>query len=704
MKKLFQLFLIFLIPLSVFSQAKTAWLYLADEYYKKADYASALVNYLKVLDDSVGLSTSVLPYESAMSNQKLNEKKTIQKNNRKVALRDYVNHQIAMCYLYTADYNHAVNHFKLTSENNSYPEDIYYYGVSLMHVKRHEEAIAAFEKYIALPDNDKELVAKAQTAMLGCYYAMDENNLRKAVRVELADTNTFNKGTTSFGTMFWGSEEKLIFASARKGGVIFDPAKQESEYLLDLYWTEMSEDSVWSRAWNFGRPVNTSLHEATACFNNKNTMFFTRWSDQKRNEQNIYIARMLNMKFFEAYKLDTNVNCDGCKSINPFVSLDGRTLYFSSNRKGGYGGMDLWKIDLDSNGNTVGKAVNLGPQINTPNDEVAPFFHETTGTLFFSSNGHNSIGGFDIFKNTYNRNDSTFGLTINMGMPINSGKDDNYIIWDKYLRHGYLSSDREDCPSGHCYKIYEVFNEPIKIFLSGTVYDATSDDEDPVPGALLSFKDVKFVMDPFQIEADENGYYETELSQNIELFIKARKTGYFADAASINTSSITQTTYLQQDFFLKKIPKDEIEIPGIEYDFDSDKLRPVSFEVLDKIYELLMLNDNLIVEINSHTDCRGSDKYNMDLSQRRAQSCVNYLVSKGVPKERLKAKGFGESQPAYWLDDNKNPRLDESGNRIQLTEKVINSFSSKDEQEKLHQKNRRTAFKVTGEGFNLQSN
>ena len=188
-----------------------------------------------------------------------------------------------------------------------------------------------------------------------------------------------------------------------------------------------------------------------------------------------------------------------------------------------------------------------------------------------------------------------------------------------------------------------------------------------------------------------------------QIFIKAQKKKYFADAEVVNTKKITESTNLIQDFYLNPIPQDDIEIEGIEYDFDSDKLRPASMEILDRLFDFLELNQNLVVEINSHTDCRGSDTYNQKLSARRAKSCVDYLLSKGVPKDRLTSKGYGESEPNFLKDKDKQAVLDDEGNRILLTESYINSIESKDEQEILHQYNRRTSFKVVGEDFQVIS-
>jgi outer membrane protein OmpA-like peptidoglycan-associated protein/tetratricopeptide (TPR) repeat protein len=697
----FLLLIVGLVSLSSFGQSKKVWLNQADEYYTAKDYASALKYYDMVMDDTTILSVQVIPYEIDLSNQKL---KNIDKqidSSRTVPILDYINHQQGMCYRNMQDYNHAVAKFAETAGYESYPEDAYFYGEALMKVNEHEKAITQFENFIKAERKIDSLTKSAQLAMTGCYYATNESSVINGVDVEKLDSNIFNKGTSSFAPMYWESEEKLLFTSARAGGVVLDPVKQNSEFLCDIYYSEKIDESTWGLAQNFGRPVNTGNNEAAGCFNNRNVMFFTKWSDDDRVNQHIYLARMVAGKFFEAMKLDAAVNLEGYRSIQPFVSMDGSTLFFSSDRPGGLGGLDIWKVDIDPSGMPMGEAVNLGAPVNSEMDEVTPFFQESSSTLFFSSTGHKSIGGLDIFKSSYNRTDELYGMPKNLGQPINSPQDDAYMIWDSKLEYGYFSSDREECEGGHCYDIYKVKNAPIRVFLEGLVFDYDTDDI--IPDAKLSFKDVRFGFEPFEIMTDADGFYSLELERDWELFIKAQKPSYFADAASVDARGITETTTLIQDFTLQRIPEGEIEIEGFEYDFDSDNLRPISMEVFDKLFDFLEINDNLVVEINSHTDARGSEKYNQDLSQRRAKSCVDYLISKGIPKERLIARGFGESDPAILLDANKKPMLDDKGEKIKLTEKYIDSQHNNVLETELHQKNRRTAFKVVGEGFVLES-
>ena len=690
-----------LLPFLATSQSRKVWLFHADEYYQHADYHNALLNYQNALSDTSGLQSMIIPYEASTSKQRLKNTGREIDSNRVVPVKDYIEHQIGMCYVRTFDYKKAEAHFSEKKNIQSYPEDLYHLAVAQMNVNQPEAAIYTFEQYIASETYSDSLLRSAQLSITGCYYAMDETNTKKKVSVELADTSVFNRGTAAFAPMFFGSENKLMFTSARDGGVLFDPEKQESAYLCDLYWTEMSPDSSWAAPKNFGRPLNSGQHDASSTLSKNNVIYYTRWNDEDRSEQHIYLARMVNLMFYEAFQLPESVNLPGYRSINPFVTTDAKKLYFSSNRPGGEGGMDLWQIALDETGNVMGEATNVGRPINSELDEVAPFFHEVSSALFFSSNGHNSIGGLDIYKAAYNKGNRSFDSPENMGIPINSSQDDAYIIWDAMMHYGYFASDRADCENGHCYNIYTIKNEPIQIFLEGYAYN--DDDGEILPNTKLTFKDVDFVFDPFDVMTDENGFYQKELDKNQEIFIKATKPSYFADAASVNTKPITSTTTLIQDFYLRPIPTDEIEIDGIEYDFNSSTLRSISKEILDELYDFLVLNNNLIVEINSHTDARGTDKYNLSLSERRAESCVTYLLSRGISEKRLKAVGYGESQPNYLKDAKKNPVLDENGKRIILAEAYINAQSTEEIQEEYHQRNRRTSFKVVGETFNLQS-
>ena len=701
MKKSLSLIFV-LISLLTFSQSKKLWLELADDAYLKKDYANAANFYSKVLDDTTVLKTYVIPYEAQLVNLKMKslfkvpELKGQRKKDSVNVLKedpslnatkyDFILNRLANSYRLNFDYKHAVEYYKKVVEKNVYPDAPYYYGLSLMSLKRYQDALPVFDTYskgtpivdsvtkVTLIPTDSLVKISGKHAQ-SCYFALDSLTPKKNIKVRMMDSLVFNRGTSNFAPQYYLSSDKVIFTSSRRGGVVSDPEKQDPKYYCDLYYTTL-DDTIWQRPVNFGRPVNTSLHEGAGVFTPEEVMLFTRWSDNNRNEAFIYMARTLEGKFYEAMKLGTHINLPGYKSQQPFVTQDGRKLFFSSNRPGGKGGFDIWMAGIDENG-FIGNPVNLPDPINTAGDEVTPFFHTLGSTLYYSTNGLTGFGGLDVFKSALNADDSVYNVPKNLNSPINSAKDDAYFILEKLQTKGFFASDREDCPGGHCYDIYSFENEPIKFSLEGIVFDAQT--SEPIASALVTIKDVHDGDEPFFVVTDDKGFYSTDLKLNMQYFLKAQKNGYFADANEVATEGKTESEVFQRDFNLNKIPSGDIEIEGIEYDFNKATLRPKSMEILDKIVDLLKLNDNVSIDLGAHTDARGNDDYNMKLSAARAKSCVDYILSKGIPKSKITSTGYGETRPI-------------------ITEAEINAMVPKSpEWEAAHQKNRRTAFKVIGE-------
>lgn len=685
----------------------------ADKLFNERDYTNAAIAYTKLLNDSSVYKQRVLPYRVQLVNmmkrpaQTVDSLKTDSINpevKQEVVVKepakpktdttkkasssvtdlktksqyDYVLFQLAQSYHLNADYNNAAVNYKKCLDRGMHPDAGYYYALTLMNIKRYQEALDQFEAYVTSNPANDSLAQVAQKKEAGCYLAMDSANINRIIKVTQLDTNVFNYGTSSFGASYYSGSSKMIFTSARKGNIITDPKKEDPEYLCDLYWTE-PKDSTWSKPINLGASLNSNQHDGAAVVSGgdeNGAIFFTRWNDMNTKESFIYKSKMNGSLFYAAQKLNDNVNVMGYRSMQPALNADGNKLYFSSNRPGGKGGFDIWVCDIDGNG-IAGPAKNLGAPINTAGDEVTPFIHAVTGSLYFSSNGLPGLGGLDIFKCEYNSNENIFAFPVNMNAPLNSSKDDAYYVLDRTQGKGFFSSDRVECEGGNCYKIFEFINQPIKFDVNGIVWDAQTNE--PIAGALVSIIETHGNGDPMFIQTNEKGEYFAELRGNSEYFLKAQKNKYLADAGAAVTKEKTKTEHFQQDFYLNTIPKGEIAIEGIEYDFNSAALRPVGMENLDKIVDLLNLNNNLSVNIEANTDSRGNDKYNMKLSQARAQSCVDYLVSKGIASARLVAKGFGESNPL-------------------IKESEINKMKAKSpEWEAAHQKNRRTALKIVGE-------
>jgi outer membrane protein OmpA-like peptidoglycan-associated protein len=668
-------------------RTRADWIRFGDEAFDKKDFPSAIDYYTHALKDTgaTGEHVIIKPYEVMLHNPALKDPKkkggidSTKKEQKEAPVKDYVNHKLAIAFMLNYDYDHAVKVFERTARQPEYfPHDEYWYGISLMKIKQYNKAMEQFEDFMLHPISDS-LRSLANHQLTSCFYALDSNNVHKQLIVRKADS-VLNIGTANFAPMYYGSPTKLIITSARKENIVNDIKREDPAYLCDLYVLE-KKDTSWMPGKNFGKPVNSNVHEGAGVATADDNVYFTRWNDNNRNEAFIYMAKYVNGKFLEPIKLNGNVNMPGYRNIQPFVTFDGSTLYFASNRPGGRGGMDIYVSKLDENG-YASPARNLGEIINTAGDEVSPFYHMVASTLFFASDGHAGLGGLDILKSSFNNDDSTFTKPKNLGVPINSSQDDAYMIMDRLQQTGFFASDREPCEAGHCYDIYEYRNEPIVFDLSGHVYDQETNE--PIASALVTLKDVHGDLEPQYFITDENGFYSTPLRDNMEYFVKGQKNKYFGGAANIATKGLTESKHFVQDFYLGKIPAGDIVIEGIEYDFDKATLRPKSMEILDKLYDLLQLNENITVEINSHTDARGSDKYNEKLSQQRAQSCVDYLLSKGIAMTRLTAKGYGEYKPL-------------------IAEADIMKMPSKEEQEAAHQKNRRTAFRVTKEGAIIAS-
>lgn len=689
MKFSLSVILFLFISFNVFSQSKKLWIEEGDKCFKKQDYSTAIAWYTKALDDtSVVKNVSVLPYSVSVVNQKFKNDstkkairdsvKTVSKKGKKnktlkvLEPEKYALMQMAHAYRLNADYPNAIESYKKAIDRQA-PDAGYYYALTLMNVRNYQQALNEFDKYVTSGKASDSLSAWAQKKEAACYFALDSSKAVKTISVEKLDT-IINKGNSSFAASYFTDANHLLITSARKENTVKDPKKEDPEYLCDIYSIEMGEKGAKS-AVNLGMPINTNLHEG-ATFVTDKAIFFTRWDDNKPTEASIWKANKQGDKFFQPQMLHNGINQKGFKSTHPFVSADGKKFFFSSNKPGGKGGMDIWMCDVSENGD-IGEAKNLSQPVNTAGDEVTPFLHTPSGMFYFSSNGHIGMGGLDVFRAEYNVFDNVFALPANMNAPVNSSKDDSYFIMEKSGLSGYLTSDREDCPGGNCYKLYSYKSMPVTFDISGIVFDGNTNE--PMPNALVTIKNVHDEDEVYYVMSNEKGEYSQQLKPNSEYFMKAQKNKFFGDAASQSSKDKIVTTHFEQDFFLTKIPEGEIEIQGIEYDFNSAALRPVSMQSLDKIVELLIVNDNLTIDVEANTDSRGNDKYNMKLSQARAQSCVDYLVSKGVAANRIKAIGNGETKPL-------------------ITEAEINKMKAKSpEWEAAHQKNRRTALRIVGE-------
>ncbi len=669
--------------------------------FEKQQYIEAIDYFTKVLypidiEDDLGY----VPYE-VRSDIKVLERDTNQvllppaspTRNEKIII-----HKMAEAYEKLNDYESALVWFKeaIKYPLDEFPYTRYFYAETMMKNHQYDKAQIEFDKFIKVdivnPDN--KFYKLAETRILSCEFAKDLGNTNDEYTVQMADS-LLNFSPTSYGLQ-QVSPKSYVFSAVPSEDEFFSLRDTNDIHLLSLYIIERKNDGRLQKAKKLPFTINSSgRHQGSASMSSDgNRIYFTRVNSLNKKDTKIYFSEKKNNTWQLPKPLSAFVNFEDFKSMDPYLTKDGKQLFFASNMPGGEGGIDIWLSDLDDDGLPINRQ-NLGFNVNTPDDEISPFVHESTQSLYYASKGNIGFGGYDIFLAKWDFNSDWYQMGFNVGAPVNSNRDDSHFIIDKDLQDGFLTSDRDQCLNcgtnqtriEFCNKLYTIHKEVLSFAIEGYVFDEATGL--PIPGATVLLKDISQSNEPLQVMADENGFYRLVLEPEMDYFAKASIVDYFADQALISTIEEPLSKTFRQNFYLEKIPKQEITIEGIEYDYNKATLRPVSIEVLDKLVEFLELNNNLSVEIRSHTDYRGSNAYNNRLSDDRAKSVVDYLIEQGISFDRLKPKGYGETEPAeIQLEDE---------SIVTLTKKYIDALETEEEQEIAHQRNRRTAFKVLGQ-------
>lgn len=412
----------------------------------------------------------------------------------------------------------------------------------------------------------------------------------------------------------------------------------------DFYLSSFS-DNRWQKAAYAGWPLNTHQNEgAQSLASNGNSMFFTACD---RNggvgSCDIYFATNIDGKWTEPVNLGPPVNSTYWES-QPSVSSDGRKLFFSSSRPGGFGGKDIWFSALNNN-NQWSTPKNLGSNINTTGDEMSPFIHFDGKTLYFSSDGRVGIGGFDIYISRM-VNDSTWSEPQNLGFPINTLSDDMGLVIESSGQMAYFSSvrDQKNGKDIYSFNLYESIRPDPVAYLKGKVYDKET-------GKLLKadFELMNLSSGELKVKSttDANGNFLVCLPSGYNYGINVNKTGYLFYSENF----MFEGDHTVMKPFIKKIILSPIRVgekmllSNIFYEIDSWQLKKESFSELNNLIRLLTENKELTLEIGGYTDSTGTTDYNKQLSEKRAMSVVKYLVEKGISPTRLKSVGYGNSSP-----------------------------------------------------------
>jgi len=577
---------------------------------------------------------------------------------------------------------------KAVRKNYSDPVVYLRYANALKMLEKYEEAKEQFKLYKELVPSD----SRADDGMLSCDLAIEWLEFPSGYTVE--EMRFINSKQNDFSPTFGREDYRVLyFTSSREETTGKDEHGATGQGFTDIFTTTVDRKGKWSTPIPLGDNISSEHEEGTPVISSDfNRLYFSRCEikDNKSTGCAIYVAERKGEEWQKVSAL--KIADDSIVIAHPAISIDELTLYFVSDMEGsiigsdGEPSKDIWKVTRSSGSDEFGNPENLGEPINTADDEYFPYVHHD-GTFYFSSTGHVGMGGLDIYKAS--KGDNGKIKIENMRFPINSPADDFGICFEAEREAGFFTSARK----GRGDDIYAFLLPPLKFSLTGVVKNEKT-------GEPLNEAKVKSISsDGITLETTTvaDGSFKFLLNPGTDYIFIAEKKDYLKGKERETTKNLEKSFDFTTEIFLAPIDK-PITVENIFFDFGSADLRPESMVALDKLVETLNDNPNITIELSSHTDIRGNDEFNMNLSQNRAQSVVNYLISKGIVTERLVAKGYGESQPKIVdkRDHEAYPFLPQGQS---LVESYINTIEDEDLQEVAHFLNRRTEFKVLSVDF-----
>ncbi len=657
------LFIILLIPTLIFAQSRRNPAKSADEAFSKQQYSLAIDKYKKAY-------TKV--------------KKDKEEKNRITA-------QLAICYWYTGNYKRAEASYKRLVNADwakRVPEVLLRYGEVLKINGKYEDAIEQYNAYALRAPEDPRGKLGAETA------ALIPEWLENPSKYEVTNVKKINSRESDFAPAFTTENyNEIVFTSNREGSTGKEIDDWTAQSFTDLFVAKMDRVDEWSAPVLFDdtETINTNGNEGSATLNSKfNTIYYTKCPNSVQQESGcqVYKSKRTGRNWGKPEMVEIR-GVDTMSTIGqPTVSNGELIIYFASDRKGGLGGRDIWIAFRESKTEEFGRPMNLGDVINTAGDEMFPFLRNDS-TLYFASDGHGGMGGLDIFVTTIDTA-GNWGKPQNLKYPMNSNLDDFGVCWHPEEEYGYLSSNRKGTRGKE--DIWYFIQPPLEFTLSGIIKDDRT--LMFIEGALVNLVGSNGLS--VTTRTNENGFYtfgESQLQPNTTFEILVTKINYFNEKGTMTTVGVEFSKDFERDFVLQPIPAEPIVLPEILYDLAKWNLKPQYQDSLQGLIQTLRDNPNLVIELAAHTDTRDSDERNDILSQRRAQSVVDYLIIRGIDPQRLVAKGYGEHVPLTLNKDMvRDGFLFTEG--ITLDEDYINSLVTNKEKETAHQMNRRTEFKV----------
>ncbi len=500
--------------------------------------------------------------------------------------------------------------------------------------------------------------------------------------------NIFNSRRAEYSPVLGGDAyDRLYFTSTRNEATGDELSGITGTKNGDIFVAQKDEQGKWQRPQVIDSELNSAEDEGACCLTpDGHTMYLTVCKTDNNYPRYAKIAssRRSDAAWTKAQEVELTRDTLSLFA-HPAVSPDGKWLYFVSDMPGGAGGKDIWRVRLSET--SMGGVENLGAPINTPGDELFPTFRPN-GDLYFSSNGHEGMGGLDIFIAKPN----AFGWQLeHPGFPLNSQGDDFGMTFEGMLNKGFFSSNRGDAHGWD--HIYSFENPEIIQTVKGWVYEQEGYE---LPQAIVYLVGNDGTNLKLNVKGD--GSFTQQIKPNVDYVLLGTCAGYLNHKEELRVEPVEDSEEYVLQFPLASITA-PVLIDNIFYDFDRATLRPESTEALDKLVTLLNENPHVAIELASHCDYKGSDEYNIRLSQRRAESVINYLIQKGIAKARLRAKGYGKGSPKKIRKKLTEKYTFLKENDV-LTEDYVRTFTP-EEQEICNQLNRRTEFKVTSTTYGM---
>ena len=605
------------------------------------------------------------------------------KKEKSYELRKQYAFSTAECYRYIGNYAMAEIYYKFAIRRGySNNIAILHHADMLRATQKYEEAIETYRIYLDSVPGSKQAIAGLEAMR------KTQDWVANPTRHIINPIKELNSNASDYSPVFVsGRDNEIIFTSTRKAATGKKESNITGQKYADLFRATFGvQKQKWEKPKLLDENliINTGEEEGAATLSSTGEqMIFTRCRYDKSQAlgSEIYEASQSRNSYSDPIKVQ--VVGDSIISAHPALNEDETILYFVSDMPGGYGGKDIWMAER--NGGSYSKPLNLGEAINTPGDEMFPFVRDN-GELYFSSNYHIGMGGFDIFIAV---KDNIGNWTIeNMGSPMNSPSDDFGISYVVGENKGMFSSNRKGSRGDDIYS----FMVPPKIYsVEGDVFNKEN-------GSKVNGATVRIIgTDGTNLKMrTKRGNFKIKLKPETEYVFAAYKDGFLRDKAAANTIGLADSKDFRFDLYLT--PTDApIKVENINYEFGSWELLPESKIALDTVVQVLVFNPTITIELMAHTDHIGTDLSNFDLSQKRAQSVVDYLIEKGISPQRLVAKGYGETWPKM-ITKKMGKQYDFLKKNDELTEVFILKLTA-EQQEIGRAINRRTEFRVLSTDF-----